>query len=1180
MSVISSFKVMDGRRASRGLAAFLLICVTLLALAANVRAGVQAGPADFQYVGVEQGLSHARVACVVQDKIGFLWIGTAEGLNRYDGQEFRTYRHVDKDNNSLANDAIWDLCVDAEGFLWVATGAGLDRIDPKTNELKHYVHADNDPKSLGDNRLRTLALDRVGRTLWIGTMKGLDRLDLASEEFVHYPYGAATSSTLGTKPVTEIFEDGRGVLWLGMADGGGLTSFEPRTGRFVHYRHDPKVADSLASDAVRAIYEDRSGSLWVGTFDAGLDRLDRRTGAFTHFGKRNGEPGGLPADGVLTITEARGTLLIGTSDKGLYAFDAETKRFAPYRNTPFLLAQQPTRYITAIFEDRQKILWVGSANGLYADGRRQKYFYPYRSVVSAPDGLGDNMVWGMCEDRAGSFWIATNNGVARLEPKTQTFTRYVHSPDDPFSLSDDHARGVYEDRNGRIWVATMRGLNVFDPSVGRFTRYFHDPDNPASLSDNYIRSVYQTKDGTFWVCTRNGGLNRFDPETGRAVRYRHDPNDPTTISNDKVYCVYEDRFGALWVCTRRGLNRLDQATGQFTRYLHVAGDETSLSYDDVYSVVEDAAGTFWVCTREGLNQFDRDSERRTALFKTSEGLPNNVTYFALPDKAGNLWIGTENGLCRFDPREGSNSKEKRRTRTFDLRDGLQANEFNEGAYHRSATGNFLVGGVNGFNVFRPEEIQGNTAPPPVMITGFRLLDDPVKNFNPSAERTLSYDQNSCAFEFAALNFIRSEENEYSYMLEGVDPDWVSSGNRRYARYTNLPPGEYVFVVKAANNDGVWNAEVARIKFRILAPWWRMWWAYFAYGVVGATLISGAFGMQAWRIRLRAQMREARLREAVAKADQRAAQIEADAAKLQMQTLERENRQRAESEARIRLQNEELQEANLKLKELDQIKAGFTAMLVHDLKSPLAAVKATLSLLEMTEDGVQDPDLLNLVEGSQRNVEQVMNLINEMLDVFRSEMNDIQLDRNPAQPERLLGGCVQSAALVAGAKNLRLTADLEPNLPLVDVDFGKMERVFTNLLSNAVKFTPEGGEITVCARSVVGTGVESGMKMLMVSVTDTGDGVAAEDLPYIFEPYHQAKSFKSGLGVGLGLAIVRRIVAAHGGNVSVRSQIGVGSCFSVTLPAWSDADGDDVLALYSAAMPETAEAQIEALNRLK
>jgi PAS domain S-box-containing protein len=819
-------------------------------------------PFRFDRILTEQGLSTPEVWSVLRDRRGFMWFGTLEGLDRYDGYTIKAFKHSLTDPSSLSDSAIRTLYEDRAGTLWIGTwNGGLNRYERGSETFTRFLHDPADPGSLSSNSVFAILEDRAGR-LWLGTRAGgLDRFDPATGVFTHYRHDPAQATSLGDDNVFALLEDADDALWVGT--GGGLDRFDPITGTFTHYRHNPDDPASLSNDTIRALFEDGSGALWVGTWGGGLDRFDRAADNFAHYRNDPNDPLSLSNDGVFSIQrDAMGALWVGTYGGGLNRLDPRTGTFRRFGPDDKDASGFGATQIFDMFGDAGTE-WFATSNGVFTLDLHAKPFRVFRHDPDDANSLAANEIHAVYEDPQGILWAATaSTGLNRIDRATGQVSHYQHDPADPAGVSENEIWEIAPARDGKLWLATYGGgLEKFDPETGQALHYRHDPNNAASLGSDRTTAVLEDRSGVVWVGTWDAGMDRLDPATETFTHFAHDPADPTGLSDNGIMTLVEGRNGELWIGTvAGGLSRFDPATGTFTRYQGAPGELQGLPSNSVPSVLLDRAGALWVGTwGGGLARLNPDTGEVTH-YDQEDGLPSDAVASILEDGQGRLWLSTNNGLSRFDPRAGT-------FRNYDASDGLPGNPFEEVSQaFRSPGGEMFFGASDGLLAFYPEQIHDNLTVPPVVITDLLLANKPVAVGEGSVLRqaidetdtlVLSYLDRVISFEFAALNYLAPQKNRYRYMLEGFDQGWTEVGSdRRLVTYTNLDPGKYVFRVIGSNNDGAWNESGAALALTITPPWWETipFRLSMAFLVVG--LVAGGFVVQRRRSAIQQRKLEA------------------------------------------------------------------------------------------------------------------------------------------------------------------------------------------------------------------------------------------------------------------------------------------------------------------------------------
>ena len=810
---------------------------------------VQAAKYDIRFdrLSVEHGLPHTSVYDILEDRQGFMWFATDDGVARYDGYTFTAFRTVPGNPQSISPGAAYSVYEDRIGNIWISIrNGGMNKYDPVTGLFTRYEHDPDNPSSLNHNIVGhdSIYEDSTGM-FWFGTLRGLNRFDPLTQTFKRYSHDAANPNNIGKGFVRTIQPDPAHdkILWIGTNDG-GLTRFDRISEQFVRYQHDENNPDSLSHNTVWKIYgqvsEDKKTVLWLCTA-GGLDRF----GKFEHFRHDPSNPDSLSHNNVYSFIPAGdGTFWVGTHSGGLNRFDPMLEIFVSYQTSknPQSIS---SNIIHPLCYDRTGTLWIGTWGGGVSriDPLNQK-----TRLYDENSGLSHSAVLSIYEDRSGIIWIGTwSGGLNCFDPKTGKFEHFRYDPKNPESLGNDVVGCLYEDSQNVLWVGTWGGgLNRFDRETGRFTRYVYQSDNSESISSSAVRGICEDDAGHLWIATTSGGVNRFDRTSKKFTRYLHDADNPGSVSTNNVWSAFRDSSGTIWFTSTAGLNSFDAAKDSFIQYHQDKNDPFSISSDGVISVFEDSQKRLWITTEFGLNQFDRNTGRFIRYFK-EQGLPDNRIESISQDNDGNLWLGTGRGLCRFNPETG-------KVTTYGLGDGMQSNLFFYPAAIKSRTGELWFGGPKGLNVIDPKKLTDNPRKPPVVLTDFQIDGKSVlpgehsvlkQNISNTREIVLPSAVSKFGFEFSALNYTVSAKNQYACRMEGFDKDWISTGSdKRFARYTNLDSGEYVFRVKGSNNDGVWNEEGACVKIIILPDWWETWWFRILTAVFSIVCMIGAFR---WRM---------------------------------------------------------------------------------------------------------------------------------------------------------------------------------------------------------------------------------------------------------------------------------------------------------------------------------------------
>lgn len=787
----------------------------------------------FSRITIDQGLSQNSVSCIIEDIDGFLWFGTNDGLNKYDGYSLTVYRSDFRDSSSISHNWIQSLYKDNHNDLWIGTRGGLNKFIRETDSFEKYIDVTDKRNFIATNDIQSIIEDpNNDNIMWLGTLNGLKKFNKKTKAFSSYrPSDQSSDSTAINKDkVYSLCRDKNKRLWIGT--GSGLFEFETHTEKFI----------KIDRNVIQAITTDHIGNLWIGTESSGLLRLDP-SGNLLTLRHDNTNPNSLAHNNVLSIIEGQaGSIWIGTYSGGLDKFEVKSGHFTNHQSDPNVLHTLSNNEVRSLYMDKSGNLWCGTwGGGVNKLSFNQEKFGLYTHEFDRQNFLRGN-IFSILEDQTGDLWLGTgHNGLCHIDKQTNKISIFASQFGGQNQISGNFVILIYEDKQGTIWIgSTSGGLDKFDRKTQSFTNYRHDPHDQSSLSYNNIQTMLEDRDGRLWIGTFGGGLNELNKQTGTFTRYRHDETDEHSLSSDIIQYLHEDRAGDLWIATTAGLNKFDKISKQIIVYSNSQKWATNSSVDYIYCIFEDQnSEKFWLGTAGGLVLFDKTSKAFRS-FDEKNGLSNNTVYGILSDDKNGLWLSTNKGLSRFNTVDET-------FRNYDKDDGLQSNEFNQGAFFKNQKGQMFFGGIHGLNIFHPDSIKDNLLKPPIVLTAFKIFNQDVPVVvNTLEELNLTYRDYAFSFEFAALDFTNPSKNKYAYKLEGFDADWnFTNADRRFAVYTNLNHGNYIFHVKASNNDGVWNDAGKAIKIYIAPPFWKTWWFM---GLSVVLVIGAVYTLVAYRVK--------------------------------------------------------------------------------------------------------------------------------------------------------------------------------------------------------------------------------------------------------------------------------------------------------------------------------------------
>jgi ligand-binding sensor domain-containing protein/signal transduction histidine kinase len=1097
----------------------------------------------FKRIGVEDGLAHNTVLTILQDRKGFMWFGTQDGLCRYDGYEFTVFRHQDADPTSLSSNKVNVIVEDREGYIWVGTQtAGLNRYNPATETFTRFLIDTVNSSSHMPVWVSDLLEDKQGN-IWGTTFgQGLFRYDKTRNKFDHFIHHPGDENSLGSNTLNSLAVDAQGNIWIAAI--GVLHRYNPQTRTFRQYKGGPVQAFDFNSEYLTHLFFDKAGMLWIGTQNSGRLQFDPVRETVIQFQHIPSDPASISSnftyfDGSDGIYEDRtGKLWMSTNGGGLNIFDQVSGTFSHYTNDPSNQYSVSSNILSAIYEDDHGNVWIGSESGISVCSPFEKPFTLYQQSASHPNGLSDNNIVSLLEDHEGILWIGTKSGgLNRYDRKTNTYKAYRYVPNQPGSLSGDMIQSMYEDRKGDLWVGSIGGLNRFDRKTESFTR-FHHSIYWEMLAD--IHAIFEDQSGNFWLGTHTG-LFSFNRKTGEAIPYFHDPGIPESISNNTIGRIFQDSRGVIWVSTWiGGLNRMKpRKNGEppaFIHFQHNPDHPQSLSSNEVSVLFEDSKGRLWIGTADGLNVYEPESDMFRRFGKEA-GFLSTFIYGILEDTKGYLWISTGNGLCRFDPQTG-------KVKVYDEEDGLQSNSFSGqfqlGAHCKSHTGEMFFGGPNGFNSFFPNQIQDNKHVPPVVVTTVKVFDTPLQLSEPISKIRkieIPYSDNVFSLHFSALDFRNPSKNRYSYQLEGFSKKWVEAGTNHLVTYTNLPPGTYTFQVKGTNNDGIWNRQGASLTISILPPWWRTWWAYVVYVLVCIGSIWGFIAYRSRKLQTENRMLEN-------KVSQRTAEVVAQ--KEELQTI-----------------LEDLQATQVQLIQKEKMASlgELTAGIAHEIQNPLNFVNNFSEVSqELCEEIVQEAktghpeEVLAITSDLKQNLAKIHHhgkradsIVKNMLQHSRASSGEKQLTDINALVEEYLRLAYHGLRAKEKDFNAELITDFDSSLSKVEVVPQEIGRVLLNLFNNAFYATQlKKVQLNGQYQPQVIVTTKALKEKVEIRVKDNGTGIPEGVKSKIFQPFFTTKP--TGQGTGLGLSLSYDIITkGHRGELKVESKEGEYSEFIVSLP---------------------------------
>tara|TARA_R110001583_G_scaffold51130_2_gene159491 strand:- start:99881 stop:104086 length:4206 start_codon:yes stop_codon:yes gene_type:complete len=1092
-----------GNQIIMNLRIFLLVLCCLI----NFYSRGQFNNFKFENLDTVDGLSSSTCLTIFQDSEGFLWFGTIDGLNKYNGYEFEVYKSILNDPSSISNNRINAIVEDTSGNLWIGTNNGLNYFDKKTKrflrvDLYQQLSLANNPRKF----INDLFFDNANNVLWVATNNGV--IKIIVDEF--------------ERDVSDL--------------------------KFYYYLNDDSSLNSLDNNIVNVIFKDQDDVIWVGTNGAYLNKYDKERDNFDRVlieNKNDYELNHIPKN---VFVDADNDFWIGNNLSNMIFWDRANNIFSHKTFT-----SEKDIAVRDMHLDKDGNIWASTdGHGLFLLNKTKNQVIQHLvSNFSDSFSLPNNKPSKIYEDKSGILWIGSyDKGVSKLDPSQYAFGHYYYQPGNPDGLNEKIVQSVLEDSKERIWISAYNGgLNLFDKDTNTFKHFLHDPNNVNSISSDKILYTFESNDGQIWVCTLDGGLSRFNPDNYKVKRFLHKESDVFSIGQNSVWSGVEDNDNRLWFGLRtEGLSLFDPDSEKFYNFKNIAGKENGLASNFVFFLFVDSRNRLFVGTSLGLNYLDlnqlesRIPEALTFKEIKIPGIEDNLVNYITEDYLGNIWVGSDTGIYKLDPesnllksyssKEGLPNNlvvgieeddnhnfwvtsksglsflnpETNQIKNFNIHDGLQGPEYQSKSIDKTSDGRILIGGINGFNIFHPDDItlrpSANISP---IITQFTLNNKPVVVGDTVNNRVLltdriteieklklNYDENYVAFDFLALHFENPERVQYAYKLFGLDNDFETIGSKREITYSNLDPGKYVFEVKASL-DGNWDkAEAAIVNFEVLSPPWKTWWAYLFYTL---------FGILVFYLVMRYYTQKVK----------------------------------------------EGQEH-----ELDQMKLQFFVNVSHEFRTPLTLI---LNPVDKILSSINESSpMMTSAQTIQRSARRLLHLVNQLLDYRKMDVGMMPLQLEKGNIVEFSEDIFMLFKGLAEQKELdyKFTSDSKKILAHFDLD--KVEKIITNLISNAIKFTPPEGRIEVSIHKV-SKKVKTYDSFFMYKekmgdyvelvVKDSGKGLDKTQLKNVFSRFYNLDLSKTGTGIGLNFT--KALIEMHGGDISVESQAKVGSKFIVRMP---------------------------------
>lgn len=1138
---------------------FQIVIYALFCLFSIQDSTAQSLPILFKHLSIEEGLSSRNINAIYQDKMGFMWFGSDNGLNIYNGFNSTVFQHNPLDSMGISSNNIIDITEDSNGKFWIGYFAnGLDIFDRESEIFTHYLHNPDVNGSISDNNVRCIFEDSQ-KNVWIGTAGGgLNLYDRESDSFIHFKDDPLNDADIGSNYISSIKEDKNGYLWLGSTEG-ILVKFDVQTKKGVSYKLYANPDDKM-HNVFGKLFIDSENDVWVGT-EKGLFVYNQKENSFQHFTEGNTNKN-LSSNAVTSVMEFQdGLYFIATYFEGLNIYNKKTGTFSYYKSSKLIESTISNNRLVDIYKSSDGIFWFGSfVGGVNILDFSANKFQQYKNLVEPSEyGNAQKNVVSFCEDKDKNIWIGTDGeGIDIINPKTYKVKHIYSDKNNPNTLSDNVINDLYKDKDDNIWIGYYSdGMSCFNWNTKEFIHYKNDPDNPESLIGNGVWSITEDNSGNLWIGVMGSGLDEFDRASNIFKHYQNNLDDPESLTNNFVSKVYRDKEGQIWVGTLvDGLNLLNKNTSKFIRFNPESTGRNDFSGSYINDIFQDQSGNLWIGTEKALNLY-KPGNSGFDHFSEETGLGGTFVVAITEDDHHNLWFTTNKGISKYNIRDN-------KFRNYNLSDGFQNIEFFNKCVLKSSDGKIYFGGMNGFVAFHPDSIKDNTNIPPVYITRLIVSKQHIKPRQENAilDKNISFEKSivltnkqasEISFEFAALNYTNSERNQYAYWLVGFDDEWKYIDNKNDVTFTNLDPGKYLLKVKASNNDGIWNDKGTSIEIIILPPWWETWIFRIVVILFIAAALIGLYYFRVNQLNNQKKVLEEKVSERTEALNNANVSLEKQHDELKhqhdllnqmSQKILKQNKELeghySKLEKLVKERTHELEKAKNKAEESDRLKSAFLANMSHEIRNPMNAIVGFSTLLK--EEQLTRSEKLSYIDVINSNSEVLLVLINDILDLSLIEANQLSIDKETVELNGLLEKLHSSYLLINTNDQLviKLNNELHDQNLKILTDKTRLKQIISNLMNNAMKFTAKGS-------------VELGLKAeddnLIIYVKDSGIGIDKNELDTIFKRFTKSDKNKDTLypGAGLGLSISKGLAELLSGSLTVNSVKDKGSVFTLVFP---------------------------------